>query len=78
MFSHRETELVVESRIAEWREVILPAAVRRAAIARELGTRSPEPAAPAWRAALGWLGARLVAAGERVGALGAVAVEPGT
>ncbi len=73
-----EELIVVESRMAEWRQVLLPAAERRARIARELQAYSPQPVAPAWRAALSWLGARLVAAGERVQALGPVTVKPGT
>ncbi len=72
------SELVAESRITEWRQVLLPVAERRALIERELQALSREPAAPVWRAALGWLGARLVATGARVQALGAVAAQPGT
>ncbi len=78
MFSQREMELMAESRIAEWRQVILPEAERRARIAHELQASSPHPVASRWRAAVSWLGGRLVAAGERVQALGAVAVESGT
>ena len=78
MVGNLESELLAEIHLAELRQVHLPVAGRRALLGHEVQGDTFKVAAPVWRVGLHWLGARLVAVGERVQALGPVTAQPGT
>ena len=78
MVGNLESELLAEIHLADLRQAHLPVAGHRTLHEHEVQTSALSAATPAWRLGLGWLGARLVAAGERVRALGPVTAQPGT
>ena len=78
MVSNLQSELVDDLHLADLRRASLLVAERRVLHKCELEACTPGAAAPVWRVALHLLGARLVAVGERVQALGPVTVKPGT
>ena len=72
MLSAMVGELVCETYLQEFQRVTLPAHLRAAHVKQALGSARP----PVWRVGSAWLGARLVAAGERLRAVGTVRPQP--